>query len=113
MKRYLIIALTIASTLSFATPLLAQTRVSVNSKAAREIIEISPFDLVTAGYQGRFINQGIPAASKFLSAVRMNKIDAQDLVEVAIAQRRLSSEMLTNKSYLSSVQSILDNQDRN
>ena len=112
MKRFLIVAVSMIAAMG-SVPALAQTQITTNSQIAREIVEISPHDLVTASYQGRFSNQGIPAAGRFLSAIRANKIKAQDLVEVAIAQRRLSEETLSDRSYLSHVESILDNLDRN
>ena len=112
MKRFLIVAISMIAAMGSA-PALAQTQITTNSQIAREIIEISPYDLVTASYQGRFSNQGIPSAGRFISAIRSNKIQAQDLVKVAIAQRRLSEETLNDHSYLSHVESILDNLDRN
>lgn len=113
MKRFLIIAISMISAMGIASPTLAQSRVSINSQMTREIREISPYDLVSASYQGRFVNQDIPAAGRFISAVRANKIKAEDLVEVAIAQRRLSPETREDKAYLRHVKSILNNLDRN
>ena len=40
-------------------------------------------------------------------------IQARDLVEAAIAQRRLSADTLEDKAYLSHVGFILDNLDKN
>ncbi len=113
MKRSLIIAISIMSSIGIASPILAQTRVSINSEMAAQVIKINPYDLVTAGYQGRFSNQGIPSAGRFTSAVRSNQIKAKDLVKVAISQRRLSAEALEDRAYLSHVQSILDGLDKN
>lgn len=113
MKRFLIIAISTISAIAVALPTLAQSRVSINSEMAREIREISPFDLVTASYQGRFVDRGIPAAAGFLAAVRANKIEAKDLVEVAVAQRRLSSGTLNDEAYISHVQTMMDHFDTN
>lgn len=113
MKRFLIIALPIIASIPFASPLLAQSRITTNSQMAREFVEISPYDLVTGSYQGRFKARGIPSAGRFIHAVRANKIGAKDLVEVAIAERRLTEETLNDTSYLNHVESILNNLDKN
>ena len=113
MKRLFIIAISAISAMGIALSASAQTKVSINSHNAREVREISPYDLVTASYQGRFTDYDIPAASGFIAAVRANKIKAKDLVEVAIAQRRLSSETLNDKAYLSHVRSMMEHFDTN
>lgn len=113
MKRLFIIAILAVSAMGIALPALAQTKVSINSHNAREVREISPYDLVTASYQGRFTDYGIPAAGGFVAAVRADKIEAEDLVEVAIAQRRLSSEALNDRAYLSHVRSMMKHLDTN
>ncbi len=113
MKRLLIMTITTLTAMGIASPLLAQTTITTNTGMAREILEITPYDLVTGSYQGRFANQGIPSAGRFTTAVRTNKIQAEDLVEAAIAQRRLSAETLNDRSYISHVEAILNNLDRN
>ena len=77
------------------------------------INEITPFNLVSGSYQGRFEGQGIPSYHSFLQAVRTDKIEAEDLVKSAIAAGRLSKETLTDSSYLNSVDALLDNLDKN
>lgn len=113
MKRSLIAAISIISAIGLASPAIAESTIATNSPTTRQIFEISPFNLVKASYQGRFINQGIPSAGRFRTSVRHNRIKAQDLVKVAISQRRLSAETLEDKSYIRNVQSILDGLDRN
>ncbi|MGD1917884.1 MAG: hypothetical protein ACFCAD_02765 [Pleurocapsa sp.] len=113
MKLSLMVAISIISAMGVASPTFAQTKVSINSEMTRKVLTITPYDLVTASYQGRFVGQGIPSAGRFTSAVRSNRIKAEDLVKVAISQRRLSIETLEDRGYLYNVQSILDNLDRN
>ncbi len=72
------------------------------------VTSITPFNLVTASYQGRFTNQGIPSFSAFLSAIRSNRIEAKDLVQSAISAGRLSEETLNDTQYLNSVDVLLD-----
>ncbi len=74
---------------------------------------ITPFNLVTGSYQGRFINQGIPSFSVFRSAIRSNKIEAKDLVQSAISAGRLSEDTLNDAEYLNSVDVLLDALDKN
>lgn len=112
MRHLLIIAISMIAAMG-ATPSLAQSRITTNSQIGREIVQISPFDLVTRGYQGHFVDQDIPAAGRFISAVRANKIKAEDLVKVAIAKRRLPEKTLQDRTYLSHVKTILHNLDRN
>ena len=113
MKRSLIVAISLISAMGIASPAFAESKVAINSQTAKQVLEISPFNLVRAGYQGRFVNQGIPAAGRFRTSVHTNKIKAEDLVKVAIAQKRLSANTLENKAYLRNVQSILDGLNRN
>lgn len=112
MKRFLIIAMSAISVM-FSTSALAESQISINSQAARKIAEITPYDLVTAGYQGRLSDRGIPSASRFVLAVRANKIRAEDLVKVAIAKGRLSESTLNDRAYLHHVKSIMSNLDKN
>ena len=74
---------------------------------------ITPFNLVTGSYQGRFINQGIPSFSVFRSAIRSNRIEAKDLVQSGISAGRLSEDTLNDSEYLNSVDVLLDALDKN
>jgi hypothetical protein len=96
-----------------SVPVLAESEISANTQTLKEMNEISPYDLVTGSYQGRFSDQGIPSANRFVYNVRANKIKAKDLVEVAIAEGRLPESSLNDKAYLHNVKSIMDTLDRN
>lgn len=110
MKTILISTLSTILLSTMAVPALSQ--VSLNSSKTSDIVEITPFALVTGAYQGRFENQGIPSSGIFLNKIRTNKIDAEDLVKGAIAAGRLSENTLNDKSYLNSVESLIDNLDK-
>ncbi|MBE9046201.1 hypothetical protein IQ255_17615 [Pleurocapsales cyanobacterium LEGE 10410] len=113
MKRLLITAISIIAAIGATTPALAQKIITTNTRMAREVVEISPYDLVTAGYQGRFKERGVPSAGRFITAIRTNNITAEDLVKVGIADRRLSEDTLNDESYIRQVDSVLDSLDKN
>jgi hypothetical protein len=69
--------------------------------------EVTPTNLVFQGYQGRLLNEGIPSYATFLQSVYLGKIDAETLIQSAIAQGTLEPEMANNKSYLRKVNSAL------
>lgn len=113
MKRFSLITLSAIATLGWASPSFAQSQVTINTQNPRPIVEITPYDLVTASYQGRFLAQGIPAASRFTTAVRNNKITSKDLVKTAIATGRLPETTINDQSYLRQVSNMIDNFHRN
>ena len=96
---------------TIAAPALAD-QVTLGSRRNINIVEITPFDLVTGAYQGRFEDQGIPSSAIFLAGIRSNTITAEDLVNSAISAGRLSENTLYDQSYLSSVESMMDNLDK-
>jgi glutamine cyclotransferase len=112
MKRLLIATLS-TLVLAAATPAYSQEVSATNQNLHRNVIEITPFNLVYHGYQGYFQKQGIPSSGAFVAAVRSGKVHAGDLVKVAIQQGRLSPETLNDQSYLNAVQTQLNDLDRN
>lgn len=102
--KYFSITLSIIATL-VATPLLAQESEVTNIN--QQVDRISPYELVTASYQGRYVDAGIPSGSRFITATRLNLVDAEDLVQTAISAGRLSEATLEDRSYLSRVNSII------
>ncbi len=118
MKRLVISAL---STVVFATlvaPAMAggsvafKKSLNTNVVATSVVSDITPFNLISGAYQGRFVRQGIPSGAIFLSRIRSNRIDAEDLVKAAIASNRLSEDTLQNEEYLDYVDSLLESLDR-
>lgn len=69
--------------------------------------EVAPSNLVFQGYQGRLIKEGIPSYANFLQAVYLGKVDAETLVQGAIAQGKLDPDMVNDDSYLRKVESAL------
>jgi hypothetical protein len=112
MKRLLFASLS-TLVLAIAAPAYSQEISTVNQNPNRNVIEITPFNLVYRGYQGYFSEQGIPSNGAFIAAVHSGKIQASDLVKVAIQQGRLSPETSNNQSYLHAVETQLDELDRN
>ncbi len=113
MKRLVIATLSALTLANLGTPAFANKIAAVNRTNASNITEITPFNLVTGSYQGRFANQGIPSYNAFLRAIRTNKIEATDLVKSAIAAGRLSEDTLKDTEYLNSVDALLDGLDEN
>ena len=69
--------------------------------------EIAPIDLVFQVYQGRLVDAGISGYAAFRQAVFLGEINAQTLVESAVADGKLPSSALTNQSYLRKVEASL------
>ena len=122
MKRLVISTLSLLALSSLVTPAFAgETNFKENNRrlvaattvTPTRITEITPFNLVSSGYQGRFSNQGIPSGGSFISQAQNNRIEAKDLVQAAIATNRLGAEKLQDRQYLRSVESLLDNLDNN
>ncbi len=108
MKRTILVSLSALTLSLLAAPAFAE-KVATNSKVStNKIVEISPFNLVRRGYQGYFTNQGIPSNGAFARAVHTGRVSAEDLVQGAIAQGRLSPETINDRAYLNSVESHLN-----
>ena len=112
MKTSILISLSALTISLVASPALAQGRRAINVHNG-SMIEITPFNLVTNSYQGYFADQGIPGNAAFITEVKRGKIKAEDLVEKAIAQGRLSSEKLNDQGYINSVEAHLDSLEEN
>jgi hypothetical protein len=79
----------------------------------RNIVEVTPFNLVYHGYQGYFSELGIPSNGAFLQAIKFGKITAKDLVKAAIEKGRLNVDRINDESYIRRVQMRLDSMIRN
>ena len=113
MKRLVISTLSVLALASFTTPAVANEVVAIKGSTQSKIARISPFSLVSGSYQGRFKAQGIPAAGALIAAVNSDRIEARDLVKGAIARGRLTEATLSDRGYLNSVDSLLENLDSN
>ena len=115
MKTTLLMSLSALTLSLVATPTIAK-EVSQNNRASTSsssIVEITPFNLVYNGYQGYFIDQGIPGYAVFTSAINTGEVNAKTLVEKAIAKGRLAPETIDDRSYLNSVTDLLDSLEEN
>ena len=70
---------------------------------------IAPNNLVESAYQGAFKDQGVPSYISFLTQIRENKLTAKDLVQSAIADRKLPSDTINNSEYIHGVNVALQN----
>jgi hypothetical protein len=86
----------------------SETVISRNITTAK--IEITPFELVSHGYQGTYRMQGIPGFSTFISDASSKKITARDLVKAGIITNQLASETLNDLKYLQAVDFVLSTQ---
>jgi hypothetical protein len=111
MRKFLVLTGFSALILGF-TPAWAGEMATVNQSQHRNIVEVTPFNLVEHGYQGYFKEQGIPSYAAFLTAIRSGQVQAEDLVKSAIARGRLSPETLNDRSYLAAVKLQIDNLQR-
>ncbi len=107
MRHLIISTLSAIALSSIVAPAFANEVVS-----PRKINQISPFSLITSGFQGRLKPHGIPGGTIFLSKIRSNRIGAKDLVQSAISSGRLSEDTLNDTEYLSQVDSLLNSLDR-
>ncbi|MGF1539908.1 MAG: hypothetical protein ACFCU5_05550 [Pleurocapsa sp.] len=113
MKRLILATLSTLAILGMANPVSAEQIAAVSTTSIRNNVELTPFSLVTNGYQGYFTNQGIPGHGRYLMAIRTGKIDAESLVEAAITIGRLAPDKINDSSYLNHVRSNLNNLDKN
>ena len=112
MKRILLSTLSVVALSSIVTPAFADEVASLGKTESANLNQITPFSLVTSGFQGRLKAHGIPSGSIFLSRIRSNRIEAKDLVQSAIASGRLSEDTLNDTEYLAMVDSLITGLDR-
>lgn len=96
-------AMVIASSTFYSAPSVSAKKVVAVRKSSR----ITPYSLVSGGYQGFFKPQGIPSAGIFLRDARTGKLTAIELIEAGIASGRLSESVLDDRSYVQAVSGVL------
>ena len=86
---------TLLLTLGAAGTAQAETIPSGNNQARvqsnRNLRSTEAFDLVASAYRGELRNQGVPSYGNLEQAYKTNQIDAETLVNRAIARRRAFS----------------------
>lgn len=88
--------------LVLASPIALADEVAVVSSTT-DTSEIQPISLVHRAYSGHFSNQGIPGFNSLTIAYENGQIEAEDLVQTAINQGRLSPDKLSDEGYLETV----------
>lgn len=110
MKRFVLGSLSLLLLCTSAPSVSAQPA-AINSRSAGItslfVEQTTPFNLVHLTYRGYFHDLGISGYNTFLSAIRTGRIDAEEIVKVAIAADRLPEAALLDRSYISSVESQL------
>lgn len=77
-----------------------QARVQSN----QNVRSTEAFDLVASAYRGEFRSQGIPSYGNLEQAYKTHQIDAETLVNRAIAAGELSPEAAQDKGYMNAVE---------
>lgn len=107
MKRTILFSLSALTLALTAAPTLAEEVAAARKISTNNIVAITPFNLVSRSYQGYFTDRGIPSNGAFVSATQTGRVTAKDLVEAAIAHRRLSPETKNDRAYLNIIESHL------
>ena len=95
-------------------PTLADHNIATGSKTiTRNIVNITPVNLVNSAYRGQFKDFDIPSHIRFLTAVKFNRINSRMLVESAIKSGRLEPEKINDRAYLNQVQDLLELKTKN
>jgi hypothetical protein len=69
----------------------------------RNVRSTAAFDLVSSAYRGRLEAEGVPAYYQLQQAYETNQIDAEDLVNRAIAAGQLSPAAAEDEGYIEAV----------
>lgn len=110
MKRILLSSLSILL-LSGAMAPAAQAQITPATPPANAAtlgMAVTPFNLVFLAYQGFFESEGISKFNGLVTDHQSGRVSAEDLVQVAIAMRRLSPDTINDRRYLRSVERHLD-----
>lgn len=68
---------------------------------------VNPFGLVNLARNGVFRDQGVPGFGRLTAGHQAGRITAEDLIQAAIANGRLSSAALSDSRYVRSVEQQL------
>ena len=109
MERLLLAAVGTILIATTATPPVLANKTAANLNITQNQVQknITPFNLVSLAYQGKFKNQGVGGYNSLLTAIRFDEISGKDLVKIGIDTGRLSAETINDSSYIVSVDSQL------
>jgi len=85
---------------------LAISMVGTANAQARSV-EMTPFNLLSLARNGYFQEQGIPGFDALENALNAGQISAEDIIQAAVQQDRLSPDHLNNTAYIQSVNRLL------
>jgi hypothetical protein len=74
----------------------------------RDVRREEAFSLVRSAYRGEFEGEGIPPYNRLITAYETGEVDAQDVVEAAIADGELSPVALEDEDYINAVEAQLE-----
>jgi hypothetical protein len=97
MKRILINALFVLSVSMLGT-----------ANAQAKSVETTPSNLLNLARNGYFQEQGIPGFSAFENALKSRQLTAEDIIQAAVQQDRLSADHLNDTVYVQSVNRLLN-----
>ena len=69
--------------------------------------ELTPFQLVNLARNGYLMDHGIPRFNQLSFAHRNNRISAEDVIQAAIDDDRVSAEVLEDQGYVFAVDNFL------
>lgn len=115
MERLLLAAVGTILIATTATPTVLANKTVANSNVVQSQVQknITPFNLVSLAYQGKFKNQGVGGYNSLLTAIVFDEISGKYLVQIGIETRRLSAETINDSGYINSVDSQLKKLPRN
>lgn len=111
MKRLIIGSLSLLFLSSLSVPVAQAQTQAINSETygttVNPVYQLTPFELVSMANQGYFQEQGIPGYIELVSAHRMGRLRAEQVVEAAIRAKKLSPQIARDRGYLSAVEAQL------
>ena len=82
------------------TPPITTTTTATTTSSDRRV---KPVGLVFLAYRGYLEDQGVPSYGNFIKKYKSQQFGAQDLVQAAINEGRLSSDALNDQQYIDDV----------
>ena len=115
MERLLLAAVGTILIATTATPPVLANKTAANLNITQNQVQknITPFNLVSLAYQGKFKNQGVSGYNSLITAIVFDEVSGKDLVQIGIDTGRLSADTINDSSYISSVDSQLQKLTRN
>ncbi|MBD3884843.1 hypothetical protein IFO70_24205 [Phormidium tenue FACHB-886] len=78
--------------------------------AKAETVEVTPFQLISLAQDGYLEDQGIPKGNLLVDEYQSGRITAEEIVQAAIKDNRLTEDTLSNQEYLRAVREQIQEQ---